>query len=190
MIRNCVLCEGATDFMLLQYFLRKVYGWEDMLQEEQDDYFKYGKGWSRTFSKDEKTVTIAETGGVSHMLKALRQLLEINQSDIEDTWYRKIIIFTDNDEAGALETFLLNSIKDKDSYEKEIIEKGDNFVESVDPEKKYLKHRKLVTKAKFDVYFSIRTPAKAFRERQDILKNIPWEKYIGVRKEFKKYAEL
>ena len=69
------------------------------------------------------------------------------------------------DENGVLETFLLNSISKQDSYDAEIIRKGNEFVESSDPLSKYLTHRGLKTKANFDVYFSIRTPAKQFRMR-------------------------
>ena len=27
-MRSVILCEGSTDFVLLQYYMRKVYGWE------------------------------------------------------------------------------------------------------------------------------------------------------------------
>lgn len=94
------------------------------------------------------------------------------------------------DENGALETFLLSSISKQDSYDAEIIKKGNTFVEGADPNSKYLIHRGLKTKAKFDVYFSIRTLAKQFRLRQDILKNIPWEEYENVREVFKELGKL
>ena len=94
------------------------------------------------------------------------------------------------DENGALETFLLTSIAKQNTYDAEIIKKGNAFVEIADPDSKYLKHRGLKTKAKFDVYFSIRTPPKQFRMRQDILKNIPWEEYENVREVFKELGKL
>lgn len=94
------------------------------------------------------------------------------------------------EEQGALETFLLNSIARKNSYEGAIISKGNVFVEGVDLEKRFLNHRRLVTKAKFDVFFSVRTPYEAFAERRSILKSIPWEEYLEVRKEFEKLGEL
>ena len=85
---------------------------------------------------------------------------------------------------------MLTSIAKQNTYDAEIIKKGNAFVEIADPDSKYLKHRGLKTKAKFDVYFSIRTPPKQFRMRQDILKNIPWEEYENVREVFKELGKL
>lgn len=28
-MKSIILCEGSTDFVLLQYYMRTVYGWED-----------------------------------------------------------------------------------------------------------------------------------------------------------------
>ena len=94
------------------------------------------------------------------------------------------------DEEGALETFLLKAIASKDEYDNEIIEKGNIFVETVDPQKKYLVRRRYVTKAKLDVYFSIRTPVDQFTERQNILKSINWEDYEYIQDSFRKLREL
>lgn len=57
-------------------------------------------------------------------------------------------------------------------------------------EKRYLTKRRYITKAKFDVYFSVRTAAEQFMERQNILKNIEWEKYIKIQKDFEKLGDL
>lgn len=66
---------------------------------------------------------------------------------------------------GAMETFLLNAISEHDLYDADIIKKGNSFVEEVDPERRYLTKRRYITKAKFDVYFSVRTAAEQFAER-------------------------
>lgn len=68
--------------------------------------------------------------------------------------FRVLLLIIPFDEEGALETFLLKAIASKDEYDNEIIEKGNIFVETVDPQKKYLVRRRYVTKAKLDVYFS------------------------------------
>ena len=94
------------------------------------------------------------------------------------------------DENGALETFLLNSVSKQDVYDAEVIRKGNAFVDNADPNSRYLTYRGLRTKAKFDVYFSIRTPAKQFRMRQDILKDVPWEEYENVQEVFKELKRL
>ena len=96
-----------------------------------------------------------------------------------------VIPFTEN---GALETFLLDAISADsaagDSYDKTIIDKGNVFVDTIDPKHKYLTQRRHITKAKFDVYFCVRTPAEQFAERQNILKMIPWDNYKMIQQDF------
>lgn len=104
--------------------------------------------------------------------------------------FRVLLLIIPFEEEGALETFLLKAIASKDEYDNEIIEKGNIFVETVDPQKKYLVRRRYVTKAKLDVYFSIRTPVDQFTERQNILKNINWEEYEYIQDSFKKLREI
>lgn len=91
---------------------------------------------------------------------------------------------------GALETFLLQAIAEQDEYDREIIEKGEEFVENVDPEQRYLNKRRYVTKAKFDVYFSVRTAVDQFIDRRNILKDVQWENYVLIQNDFSKLAEL
>lgn len=91
---------------------------------------------------------------------------------------------------GALETYLLNCVGNNDPYDKVIIDKGNAFVDMIDPEEKYLNQRRLKTKAKFDVYFSVRTAADQYAERQNILKSVEWEKYDTICNDFKVFADL
>ena len=42
------------------------------------------------------------------------------------------------EDTGAMETFLLNAIANDSAYDAEIIRKGNQFVEEVDKERKYL----------------------------------------------------
>lgn len=46
------------------------------------------------------------------------------------------------------------------------------------------------TKAKFDVYFSIRMPSAFFVERQNVLKGVNWEDYIEIQRCFKNLEQL
>lgn len=48
----------------------------------------------------------------------------------------------------------------------------------------------MLQRLKFDVYFSIRTSAEQFVERQNILKSVPWEKYMQIQKSFDKLSDL
>lgn len=89
-----------------------------------------------------------------------------------------------------METFLLDAVGKSNPYDAKIISDCNQFVDNVDNQKKYLNKRRYITKAKFDVYFSVRTAAEQFVERQNILKNIPWEDYTSIQKSFEKLAEL
>ncbi len=243
MMKSIIICEGETDFTLLQYFMIKVYGWKDSgnytFKPEIKDIV------SRDFVKDSNKLTIISAGGCSNLKDVFSAVIRHDENTVFDNErFSKVVIITDNDEEGteskivselnavsngsgeicnrkwtklsftdmtnnktsfdvdvlllvipfdengALETFLLDSISKQDSYDAEIIKKGNDFVDRADPDSKYLKHRSLKTKAKFDVYFSIRTPAKQFRMRQDILKNVPWEDYVNIRETFKELKKL
>lgn len=50
MINSIILCEGSTDFALLQYYMRKVNFWEDT--KAQHNVIKFGSQKSRLFVKD------------------------------------------------------------------------------------------------------------------------------------------
>ena len=93
------------------------------------------------------------------------------------------------EENGAMETFLLNAIGANDSYDKAIIEECNQFVERVDPQKRYLTSHRYITKAKFDTYFSIRTPVQQYTERQNILNNVKWEEYNHIQVAFSKLGK-
>ena len=101
-----------------------------------------------------------------------------------------LILVIPFEETGAMETFLLNAISQNNSYDAGIIGNCNTFVSNIDKEKRYLTKRRYITKAKFDVYFSVRTAAEQFMERQNILKNIEWEKYIKIQKDFEKLGDL
>ena len=94
------------------------------------------------------------------------------------------------EDTRAMETFLLDAIGKADPYDAQIISDCNQFVDNVDGAKKYLNKRRYITKAKFDVYFSVRTAAEQFVERQNILKNIPWEDYAEIQNSFKKLDDL
>lgn len=94
------------------------------------------------------------------------------------------------EDTGAMETFLLDAIGKADPYDAQIISDCNQFVDNVDGAKKYLNKRRYITKAKFDVYFSVRTAAEQFVERQNILKNIPWEDYAEIQNSFNKLDDL
>lgn len=243
-MKSIILCEGSSDFTLLQYYMRKVYGWEySNSQTIKLDNIKR----SATFSKEADLMSIGGCGGCNRIIPALGDVLESNTITTAGEQFDKVVIITDRDEVeteekfiddikalcdefqinlldtlendkwisaeyenghqrkqfmkllllvipfeetGAMETFLLNAIAQDDEYDAEIIRRSNQFVDAIDQEKRYLKKRRYITKAKFDVYFSVRTAAEQFVERQNILKNISWEQYGLIQREFEKLKEL
>lgn len=244
-MNSVILCEGSTDYVLLQYFMRKAYLWED---EKEQQLFHKKFGMARVLKKENNFLSIVGCRGCNNLIPGLEFIIESNKiAGKKEELFEKIVIVTDRDEVGteesfiekikeimntndvdleqdvknnqwikckiinsmgdkigfellllvipfdengALETFLLSSISKSDKYEKQIIDKCQNFVDNVDEEKKYLNKRRYITKAKFDVYFSVRTPVQQYVERQNILKNVEWEKYMNVQKCFENLGEI
>ncbi len=243
-----LICEGSTDYVLLQYYMREAYGWADDITK-QNSIIKVQGQKSRNLIKDGNILTIMSTGGCSRLCEGLENVLKRNKSSAPDLIdsYNKVVIVTDRDEFetekvftnqveiilanyrvihdeaiinnkwvtcemmnsmgkkivfsllvmivpfeenGAMETFLLNAISENDKYDEKIIGECRNFVDNIDSERRYLNGRRLVTKAKFDTYFSIRTPSEQFVERQNILKNIKWEQYSKIQKDFELLSDL
>lgn len=165
-------------------------------QNEISDEKRYSKIVIITDNDDKGT----EERVISELNQVSRDINKISNNtwtelEFEDSTQTKftsdlLLLIIPFNENGALETFLLNAVAKQDAYDAEIIKKGNEFVENVDPDSKYLKHRWLITKAKFDVYFSVRTAAKQFGQRQNILKNVPWEQYEEIRTCFKELEKL
>ncbi|MCD8325583.1 MAG: hypothetical protein LUC90_02535 [Lachnospiraceae bacterium] len=253
---NIIICEGETDSVLLQYYMRKVNGWSDTVDKSvQESRLKpeWNKKRSRSLIReldaDRDVLTLMPVGGCERLAKGLDSALERNVMSAPGSSepYNRIVIIRDRDdgeteelflseidtileiynvvhsetlsnntwhacemqtqlgikitfqlllmiipfeENGAMETFLLNAICNKDPYDKIIINKCREFVDDVDPEKRYLNKRRLVTKAKFDTYFSIRTSADQFLQRQNIIKNVEWEQYPSIQRDFENLSAL
>ena len=244
-MRSVILCEGSTDFVLLQYYMRKVHGWE--YKRNDNVLIKGYKARKCVLKKERSELNIIGCGGCSRIPEGLQFILDSNSLSAEDEAYDRIVIITDRDEVetesefetiiatelgkqqiewkddilndkwidfhyengqgdncnakllllvipfedtGAMETFLLDAVGKSNLYDAKIISDCNQFVDNVDNQKKYLNKRRYITKAKFDVYFSVRTAAEQFVERQNILKNIPWEDYAEIQNSFKKLDDL
>ncbi len=244
-MKSIILCEGSSDFILLQYYMRTVNRWE----HDKNNKLRFTNAIARScvLTKADSMLCIAGCGGCTKIIPALDSILDRNNISAEAEAFDNIIIITDRDEigtennfiwqieqvmnrynvqtdvtikndvwteckyfnghgkkkvvrllllvipfeqTGAMETFLLDAISESDGYDAVIIEKCNDFVDVVDTEKRYLTKRRYITKAKFDVYFSVRTSAEQFVERQNILKNIPWERYSLIQNSFKKLGDL
>lgn len=247
-MKSVILCEGYSDFILLQYYMRTVNAWEYNSDNKNEKIKLDGKNINIChLIKSISKLDIIGCGGCSRIPSGLKYLLDYNINASIEEQYNKIVIITDRDEVGteedfigsiydkindcgieldenlinntwsnvnynngfqdkcelqmlilvipfedtgAMETFLLNAIAGEDEYDADIINKSNIFVENIDPERRYLNKRGYITKAKFDVYFSVRTASKQFVERQNILKSVPWEKYKLIQRSFEKLGNL
>ena len=99
-MNSIILCEGSSDFVLLQYYMRTVYGWTDeRTQNIRSDSIKR----SRTLKKDENLLTIGGCGGCSKIIPAFEKILQRNSISAVGEAFDKVVIITDRDEVGTEE---------------------------------------------------------------------------------------
>lgn len=104
--------------------------------------------------------------------------------------FRTHVLFVPTEGNGAMETFLLNAVSRRDSYDGAIVARCESFVRDADPEKRYLTKRGHKTKAVFDAFFSIRSTVSQFAERQQVFLSVDWEDYAAVNEGFSVFSEL
>ena len=71
-----------------------------------------------------------------------------------------------------------------------LIEKGNTFVDTIDTKEKYLKKRRYKTKAKLNIYLSIRVPEFDFGRLHEIYQNFPWEQNNHIKTALSKLKNL
>lgn len=118
-----------------------------------------------------------------------KQLRYVDESGQEKD-FELILLVIPFEENGALETFLLNALSNADDTERKVITQCNVFIDSIDTDGKYLRKRRHITKAKFDVYFSVRTPLEQFTERRTILRGVNWEEYTSIQSQFTELERL
>ena len=99
-MKSIIICEGATDFTLLQYYMIKVHGWKD--SGKSSFYKNMGGATTRDFIKDSNFLTIVSAGGCANIKNVFSAVIRYNQNEVLDfNRYSKIAIVTDNDEEGT-----------------------------------------------------------------------------------------
>ncbi|MDO4323384.1 MAG: hypothetical protein Q4C61_12735 [Lachnospiraceae bacterium] len=103
-MKSIIICEGYTDCVLLQYFLRKVYGWKDGGRDKVlESTFKS----MRVLKKASDTVRIGGCGGCSEIIPKLNFILDMNNVSAEkDAEFDRIVIITDRDEIETEQDFI------------------------------------------------------------------------------------
>lgn len=68
MMNSVILCEGSTDYTLLQYYMRKVHGWEDDPSIQKGIFRVQRQQKSRILKRDNGDfLTIASAGGCGQL---------------------------------------------------------------------------------------------------------------------------
>lgn len=96
-MNNIIICEGSTDYYLLQYYMREALDWNDDKQI-QSNILKIPGQKSRNLIKDSNILTIMSAGGCSRLTEGLNETLTRNYLTPPDLseMYSKIIIFLIN----------------------------------------------------------------------------------------------
>ena len=94
------------------------------------------------------------------------------------------------DSDGALETVLLNSLKEEGT-KKEIVERSESFVEQVtECAKEFIFNPRMELKAKLGVTFAVLSPMKVFSFIDEIIRTVEWEKSEHLIATFDKIIKL
>lgn len=102
-MRSVIICEGSTDLILLQYFLRTAHLWNDTKEKCSFKKFKN----SRMLKKGEDLLILGGGGGCSQIPAYFNDLLESNTlSAKKEEKYDKIVIITDRDEIETEQEFI------------------------------------------------------------------------------------
>lgn len=121
-----MLCEGSTDYTLLQYYMQKAYDWAD----KEEGQFKLQNQKSRLLTKGDCSLTIAATGGCSKMAKGFRAVLDKNEIESPDgkNYFQSIVMITDRDEPDTEGDFIQeieNVLSEKNAVLKDKIENNE-----------------------------------------------------------------
>ena len=104
-MNSVLICEGPTDFVLLQYYMRKVHAWEDAGRRGS---IIYANNRSRDFIRGNDILTIMSSGGCSNLVNAFENVLIKNQESRQNPneVINKVAIITDHDEIGTESSFI------------------------------------------------------------------------------------
>lgn len=90
---------------------------------------------------------------------------------------------------GALETFLLNSLKTRSDSDSELLENAQNFIDQI-PDEPYLERRRFRPKACLGAVLSVMSPDWVFSSLNDRLTRVPWEQLPSLLAVYQKLEEL
>ena len=236
-MNSLILCEGATDAILLSYFLGKVSGWTYSAKAPAGLNIRSAGGnesinW---YKRGNDYLLICGVGGKDNFKRFFRQHLE--NPIVHAGEFEKIAVITDRDNRetaaiknaiisafnglfsafedrqwllnkspdafgmekdravllliipeaheGALETVMLDAISE-DEYDKNVVVLCKRFVSEMRMKAgRYISSGRLQLKAELGVTWAIQYPEKVFSLIDEVIKDVPWERYESLRECFK-----
>lgn len=114
---------------------------------------------------------------------------EIDEVDVSTTILPVIIPF---DEAGAIETLLLQAIEDSSDDGKRIAQSSREYIRQfeVAPLSQYLNKQRLRTKAKYSAAVAITNPDHSTGTFMDFMLATPWEQSASIKTHMEKVVQL
>ena len=97
-------------------------------------------------------------------------------------------------EMGALETFMLNALSEKDEGRKDVIVRAKKFVEDLSSDSRigenYLKARRDRIKAGLGVSVAIFSPDRVFTTMNELIESVSWENFDASHQQFQILKEI
>ena len=93
------------------------------------------------------------------------------------------------EEAGALETFMMNSLYEQNAENKNVISQAKTFVREFSSEK-YLRERREKVKAELGVSLSVFSPDRIFRTMKELIDSVSWGDFTTAHVQFERLQEL
>lgn len=94
------------------------------------------------------------------------------------------------DSKGALETFMLNALSEKDDDKKKVIKCAKKFVKFISAKGKYLQSRRDKIKAELGVSLAVFSPDRAFSRMKEIIESVDWTKFDSTHQQFQVLKQI
>lgn len=108
----------------------------------------------------------------------------------EKTHMQVYYLLVPADSKGALETFMLNALSEKDEEKKKVIKCAKKFVKFVSEKREYLKSRRDKIKAELGVSLAVFSPDKAFSTMKEIIDSVDWTKFDSTQHQFQVLKQM
>ena len=80
-MKSIIICEGETDFVFLQHFMKKVNGWNNSKQKPNPSFISsVDNSRSRDFIKNADMLTIISCGGCGNIKTVFEEVIRKNQN--------------------------------------------------------------------------------------------------------------